>query len=34
MTREAENFAAAALERDPGNALAANLLSQAQALAA
>jgi|GEM_PF-656530 len=34
MQREAENFAAAALERDPGNALAASLLSQAQALAA
>ncbi|MGA9284850.1 MAG: glycosyltransferase [Solirubrobacteraceae bacterium] len=34
MTREAENFAAAALERDPDNALAASLLSHAQALAA
>ncbi len=34
MTREAQNFAAAALERDPDNPLAASLLSQAQALAA
>ena len=34
MTREAQNFAAAALERDPDNALAASLLSDAQALAA
>ncbi len=34
MTREAQNFAAAALERDPDNALAASLLSHAQALAA
>jgi tetratricopeptide (TPR) repeat protein len=34
MTREAQNFAAAALERDPDNALAASLLSNAQALAA
>jgi tetratricopeptide (TPR) repeat protein len=34
MTREAQNFAAAALERDPDNALAASLLSHVQALAA
>ncbi len=34
MAREAEDFAAAALERDPDNAQAASLLSQAQAPAA
>ena len=34
MSREAEDFATAALQRDPDNALAASLLSQAQALAA
>ena len=34
MTREAENFAAAALERDTDNELDASLLSSAQALAA